>query len=226
MNTLDPSSIDTLVSGVVGIILLFLGNEMAIMTVEASRTHIDTSLSETKFGVSERLVDLFSSNRRRWYTLWLSLLAIGGVLFMLVVYEGFQIALLKYPETAVGYLILLIVIPIGLVYFAVGKHRELSGIEVGPRLNNEVVLDDDNAKIEYPSSLVRSVRLYMIAVIILCSFVMLLMVFMPALCLAYSLLIGFLVPVIICVGGGYLLIISQNASEQSTSVSNNDVELD
>ena len=146
MNILDPSSIVALVSGVVGPILLFLGNEMAIMTVEARRTHIGTSLSETKFGVSEQLVNLFSSNRRRWYTLWFSLLAVGGVLLMLVVYYGFQIALLKYPETAVGYPILLIVIPIVLVYFAVGKHRELSGIEVGPRLNNEAVPDDDNAR--------------------------------------------------------------------------------
>ncbi|NHI83922.1 MAG: hypothetical protein EAX81_06445 [Candidatus Thorarchaeota archaeon] len=208
---------------IAGVLIAFLGNEIVDQTVEESEKQMKGSdTKKSAFGFARGVYRLYREDIKKWWAIWLSLFIWGWVLIEFGILASFSMLLELEPSlTPITPFTVLFCFaaPILLTW---AKVREISSITKG-RTKGELPKPPTP---EFSASALKSVRLYMIAVIILCSFVMLLMVFMPALCLTYSLLIGFLVPVIICVGGGYLLIISQNASEQSTSVSNNDVELD
>ncbi|NHI83384.1 MAG: hypothetical protein EAX81_03680 [Candidatus Thorarchaeota archaeon] len=214
---------EDIILGAAGAVALFLA--IAIVELpfeEEEKRRMSDGARGSSFPFAKTIQSFYQTNFRRWYASWLSLSVAGWALieyYLLISIPRIVELEPSIAPTVPFVLLFFLAAPILLTW---AKAREISSITKG-RTQDELPKPPTP---EFSTSALKSARLYMIAVVILCSFVMLLMVFMPALSLAYSLLIGILVPVIICVGGGYLLIISQNASEQSTSVSNNDVESD
>ncbi|MFW9845733.1 MAG: hypothetical protein ACFFD6_03210 [Candidatus Thorarchaeota archaeon] len=202
-------SVTLLVSGSIGIILLFIGNEMVIQTVEKSRTHDEMVTSSSRLGVSEWIITLFRDTRQRWYILWYGLLVVGGILLMLSIYIGFQGSLESYPETTVGYIALLILVPIGLSFYAVGKKHDLTAIEERLSKSSKLALSNDKGIAEYNESLNARAALWLITLLFLCGIAGIVMVLNPHLLIEYVLLFGFLMPIIIIISGGYILSVSQ-----------------
>ncbi|NHJ12430.1 MAG: hypothetical protein EAX95_02085 [Candidatus Thorarchaeota archaeon] len=209
--------------GAAGAVTLFL----AIIIVELpfeeeEKRRMSDGGRGSSFPFAKTIQRFYQTNFRRWYASWLSLSVAGWALIEYYFLISIPRLVELEPSIAptVPFVVLFfLAVPILLTW---AKAREISSITKG-RTKDELL---ESPTPGFSALTLERAKLYMIAAVILCSFVMLLMVFLPALFLAYAPLIGFLVPVILCIGGGYLLSISQNVSEQNTSVPSHDLESD
>ena len=124
---LDIEVIPSFISGLVGIILFLVGTEFIEQTIDAAQKTLDQIQIESS--LSKKMFNFFLGNRMSWYSIYLGMSLTGSISLSTSIYFGYLIALQKYPDTAVGYLFLMILVPLGLLLFMIQHVKVLSRIE-------------------------------------------------------------------------------------------------
>jgi len=219
---IDPEIVLILIYGLTGAVLFFIGNEVVAQTIEEFERPLVISGPVRRKTFSKWVYDLFEKDSKRWHLLWLGTLLPGVSLLWAGIYEGYFQALENYPETAIGYPAILLLVPVGLILFIGLKRRELTSIRTSQAEERQPAPSAGirDVRVQFNRIAARR-RLGIIMTILVCISAIILAA-MPNQLLSVMLVTGIILPFSICLLASYVF--AEILSKQLSSLNGNGVQ--